>query len=182
MIACHISCKLECLGPGASGCVECRSGYSKENNTCTGQSTKLHSSLSARISVETFFVLISDVDECSGESNPCDSETETCQNLLGSYVCKCLEGLVKSSDGKCVTEVEIPPNDKPKPKKTKKKKRVKKGNTGSTDKSSEKPHYPWYYIIGPLTVLYLVKRFCQPNIVTSAGLILILVITATLSP
>ena len=125
-------------------------------------------------------MLISDVNECSGESNPCDSETETCQNLMGSYVCKCQEGLVKSGDGKCVSEDELPPEEKPK--KTKKKKRVKKGNTKSTDNSVERPHYPWYYTIGPLTVLYLVKRFCQPNIVTSAGLILILVITATLSP
>ena len=36
LTACHISCKLECLGPGASGCVECRNGYSKENEACAG--------------------------------------------------------------------------------------------------------------------------------------------------
>ena len=136
--------------------------------------------LSTRISVD-IIVLISDVDECSSESNPCDSETETCQNLMGSHLCKCQEGLVKSGDGKCVTEDELPPEEKPK-KIKKKKKRVKKGNTRSTDGNPDKPHYPWYYTIGPLTVLYLVKRFCQPNIVTSVGLILILVITAILSP
>ena len=42
-LACHISCKLECLGPGAGGCVECRDGYNMENETCTG---KLHTHIS----------------------------------------------------------------------------------------------------------------------------------------
>lgn len=123
-----------------------------------------------------------DVDECSDdESSPCDSEREVCQNLVGSYVCKCKDGLFKSSEGTCVTEEELPPEEKPK-KVVKKKKKSKKGNQDKKDTSSERPHYPWYYTIGPISVLYLVKRFCQPNIVTSAGLILIVVITATLSP
>ena len=120
------------------------------------------------------------MDECSGEAVPCDLETEVCQNLLGSYVCKCREGLIKSSDGSCVTEDQLPPEERPK--KAKKKRRVKKGNPESQDNSPDMPHYPWYYTIGPLSLLYVVKRFCQPNIVTSAGLILIVVITATLSP
>ena len=127
-------------------------------------------------------IFVSDVNECLDESGPCDSETEVCQNLMGSYVCKCREELVKSPDGRCIPEVELPPEVKPK--KPKKKKKSKKGKaTDSKDESSSQhPQYPWYYTIGPLTLLYLVKRFCQPNIVTSAGLILFVVISATLSP
>ena len=126
-------------------------------------------------------MFVSDVDECTSESNPCEPETEICQNMIGSHVCKCRDGLVKSSDGKCVTEDELPPEEKPK-KVKKKKKKSKKGNAELKDIDPEKPQYPWYYTIGPLTLLYVVKRFCQPNIVTSAGLILIVIITATLSP
>ena len=124
--------------------------------------------------------LVSDLDECSDESSPCDSETEVCQNLMGSYVCKCQEGLVKSTDGRCISEEELPPEVKPK--KPKKKKKSKKGKGESKDESSQQPYYPWYYTIGPVTLLFLVKKFCQPNIVTSAGLILFVVISATLSP
>lgn len=126
-------------------------------------------------------MFVSDLDECSDESSPCDSETEVCHNLMGSYICKCRDGLVKSSDGKCVSEEELPPEEKPK-KVKKKKKKSKKGNQESKEAGPQKPHYPWYYTIGPLTLLYIVKRFCQPTIVTSAGLILIVVVTATLSP
>ena len=124
---------------------------------------------------------VTDIDECSDESNPCDSEREVCKNMVGSYVCKCQDGLFKSSEGICVTEDELPPEEKPK-KVVKKKKKLKKGNKDSKDERSDRPHYPWYHIIGPLTLLFLVRRFCEPNLVTSAGLILILVITATLSP
>ena len=126
----------------------------------------------------TFTFYCSDVNECSLEdSTPCDSETEVCHNLMGSYVCKCREGLVKSTDGRCIPEEELPPEVKPK--KPKKKKKSKKGKVEPKD---ERPHYPWYYTIGPVTLLFLVKKFCQPNIVTSAGLILFVVISATLSP
>ena len=131
----------------------------------------------------SWFELISvlDVNECSEESSPCDSETETCQNLMGSYICKCREGLVKSTDGSCIPEEDLPPEVKPK--KPKKKKKSKKGKADSKEEEgSQRPQYPWYYTIGPLTLLFLVKKFCQPNIVTSAGLILFVVVSAKLSP
>ena len=131
----------------------------------------------------SWFELISvlDVNECSEESSPCDSETETCQNLMGSYICKCHEGLVKSTDGSCIPEEDLPPEVKPK--KPKKKKKSKKGKADSKEEEgSQRPQYPWYYTIGPLTLLFLVKKFCQPNIVTSAGLILFVVVSAKLSP
>ena len=121
------------------------------------------------------------MDECSGDSNPCNLETEVCHNLVGSHICKCKEGLIKSSEGVCLTEDQLPPEERPK--KVKKKKKSKKGKTETqTTTDPDKPHYPWYYVIGPLTVLYIVKRFCQPNLVTSAGFILIVALTATLSP
>ena len=104
---------------------------------------------------------VTDIDECSDESNPCDSEREVCHNMVGSYVCKCQDGLFKSSEGTCVTEEELPPEDKPQ-KVVKKKKKSKKGKQDSKDASSERPHYPWYYLIGPLTLLFLVSRFASP--------------------
>jgi hypothetical protein len=129
-----------------------------------------------------YLTSVSDVNECSEDSSPCDLETEVCQNLMGSHICKCREGLVKSADGSCIPEEDLPPEVKPK--KPKKKKKSKKGKAAdsSKDESSRQPQYPWYYTIGPLTLLYLVKKFCQPNVVTSAGLILFVVISATLSP
>lgn len=37
VIACHVSCALECTGPGKAGCVECRKGYEQLNGSCEGK-------------------------------------------------------------------------------------------------------------------------------------------------
>ena len=36
LVACHLTCLLACTGPGPSGCVECKDGFVKENDTCMG--------------------------------------------------------------------------------------------------------------------------------------------------
>ncbi|KAL5515239.1 hypothetical protein EMCRGX_G000378 [Ephydatia muelleri] len=72
--ACHSTCSLACTGPGPTGCVECKDGFVKENDTCV------------------------DVNEC--HSGVCDVDTEVCHNLEGTYSCGCKEGFVRQK-GKC---------------------------------------------------------------------------------
>ncbi|XP_065910736.1 cysteine-rich with EGF-like domain protein 2 isoform X2 [Dysidea avara] len=75
--ACHVACLLACTGPGKQGCVECKSGYGQVNGLCE------------------------DVNECEAEEDPCELETEICDNLPGTFMCKCKPGHEKV-DGKCV--------------------------------------------------------------------------------
>lgn len=72
--ACHASCALDCTGPGPSGCLKCKPGYFKENDTCV------------------------DFDECL--LDVCDTDTEVCLNTEGSHMCNCKEGFVRQK-GKC---------------------------------------------------------------------------------
>ena len=37
LTACHVSCALECTGPGKGGCVECKKGYEQLNGSCEGR-------------------------------------------------------------------------------------------------------------------------------------------------
>ena len=137
----------------------------------------------------TFYLyMVIDIDECEVEPSPCDSEKEVCSNLVGTYVCKCKEGLVKGEDGKCVTEEErdrqvgerTMKNQK---KKKKKKKKSKKGKVeGDVGEEEMRQHYSWYYALAPLTSSYLVYKYWKPNLVTSMGIILFICVSSTLSP
>ena len=128
-----------------------------------------------------------DVDECEQlDPAPCDNETETCHNLMGTYVCKCKKGLVKV-DGKCVPEDSVkttksPPSaDKPK-KKKKKAKKSKKSPEAAEGKEKGHRRYPWYYTTGPLALLFVTYKYSRPNLVTSAGLALVLALVAVVAP
>ena len=117
-----------------------------------------------------------DADECSIDTHTCDIETEVCHNLAGTYVCKCKQGLFKTDDGKCVFEEPT----KPKKTKKKKKKKSKKGKDIKEEGDDSPRQYPWYYTLGPLTLLFVVQKYWKPNLVTSAGLILFLVVSYTM--
>ena len=65
--------------------------------------------------------LYTDINECEGVT-PCESETETCSNLIGSFKCKCKPGLVRV-EGNCVEKIAKESNSK---KRKKKKKTTKK--------------------------------------------------------
>ncbi len=56
-----------------------------------------------------------DIDECTNTPGPCDPDTEVCVNLEGTFSCRCTDGLVKNTDGQCISP----------PKKTKKKRKNK---------------------------------------------------------
>ncbi|XP_053372749.1 uncharacterized protein LOC123561027 [Mercenaria mercenaria] len=46
---------------------------------------------------------VTDVDECSSDVNPCtESHKTVCENNLGSYLCKCVDGFELDSNGTCV--------------------------------------------------------------------------------
>ena len=93
-----------------------------------------------------------DADECSIDTHTCDIETEVCHNLAGTYVCKCKQGLFKTDDGKCVSEEPT----KPKKTKKKKKKKSKKGKDIKEEGDDSPRQYPWYYTLGPLTLLFVI--------------------------
>ena len=114
-----------------------------------------------------------DIDECSQESNTCNVETEVCQNLVGTHLCKCKQGLVRV-DGKCVPEPEKPAPTQPPPtkKSKKKKKKSKKG------KEKGPLMFPWYHTVAPLMLLFLTYKYAKPNLVTSGMILLVLAIAA----
>ena len=101
---------------------------------------------------------------------------------------------MKGEDGRCVTrEVRDKQRQARKEKKKKKKKKrmeaEARGNEGeelvggADDDGVEirRVHYPWYYILGPLSGSYVVCKYWRPNMVTSVGIILFISISATLS-
>ena len=109
-----------------------------------------------------------DINECEGES-PCDGDTETCSNLIGSFKCKCNPGLIRV-DEKCVEKVVKEPK-KPK----KKKKKTKKGES---EEEPVRPDFPWYHILAPLTLAIITYKYSQPTLVTSVVMTLPLIIAA----
>lgn len=123
-----------------------------------------------------------DVDEC--EADPCDTPTEYCSNLVGTYVCKCADELVRGEDGVCVTEEERRRiRDSMKQAKKKRKKKKKKGNP--EEEEEEKvwgKNYSWYYTVAPLVVTFLIYKYWRPNLVTAMGTILFISASATLGP
>ena len=92
-------------------------------------------------------------------------------------------------DSKCVPEDEAPKSTKsasqtPGAKKKKKKvKKPKKKSSESTEGKEEGPRrYPWYYTTGPLALFFVTYKYTKPNLVTSAGLVLVLALVAVISP
>ena len=47
--------------------------------------------------METDFIL-SDIDECSSETDPCDDQSY-CVNTVGSYSCPCKQGFTHTARG-----------------------------------------------------------------------------------
>ena len=120
--------------------------------------------------MDNFLFFFLDVNEC--ESSPCDQSTELCSNTAGSYACKCLQGLVRSGEGKCVPDANL---DEAGQKKSKKKRKSKKG-AGSKNTEQQQPGaedditrvvFPWYHIMLPLVLLWIVYKYSQPSLYTS---------------
>jgi hypothetical protein len=53
--------------------------------------------------LQTFHFLYSDINECTGGSNPC---SDICENTIGSYVCKCNDGR-RAKDATTCIGIEI---------------------------------------------------------------------------
>ena len=123
-----------------------------------------------------------DIDECEDSPGPCNSETEACSNLPGTYTCKCQTGYVKGEEGRCVTQEQRDQQREAKKAKKKKKKRKKKGNEKEEEKEEEEERrvYGWSYGVVPLTLAYLACKYWRPNAVTSALIILFVAMSATL--
>lgn len=124
-----------------------------------------------------------DIDECEDSPGPCDSETEVCSNLPGTYTCKCRAGHVKGEEGRCVTQDQRDQqrDQQREAKKTKKKRRKKKqGNHEEVEEEEERRVYAWYYGVVPLTLAYLACKYWRPNAITSALIILFVAMSATL--
>ena len=74
-----------------------------------------------------------------------------------------------------------PPTTKPKKKKKKKKKKTTTEGKGK-EEVEHQPRYPWYYTIGPLALLFLTQKYIEPNLVTSLGMFIALILIAVLHP
>ena len=48
-----------------------------------------------------------DIDECSRGTHDCISETETCRNTVGSYVCDCAENFSRDEDNICQLQCSL---------------------------------------------------------------------------
>ncbi len=89
-------------------------------------------------------------------------------------------------EGVCEEQQEEEEETQPEPtkkraKKTKKKPKSKtKGNDPEDD--MERREYPWYFIMGPLALLFVTQKYVKPNLVTSAGLVLVLTLVAVIHP
>ena len=109
---------------------------------------------------------------------------------MGSHTCKCLSGLVRGEEGDCITREEREEARSRQAKKAKKKAKKKKkalaakqeGNVEEEEELLTRRHYAWYYALAPLTAAYLVYKSWRPNLVTSLGILLFVVVSATLNP
>ena len=76
-------------------------------------------------------------------------------------------------EGKCVAKVTTTTE----PKKKKKKKKSKKGNAQEEEEDNRRT-FPWYHILAPLSLATITYKYSEPNLVTSALLVLVLAIAA----
>lgn len=95
-------------------------------------------------------------------------------------MCRCKEGLVRR-EGVCV---ELATKSKPTkaPEKKKKKKSSSKGNQEEEEEEIDRREFPWYFTVGPLACLFLTVKYVRPNMVTGAGLVLVMVLIAIRQP
>ena len=116
-----------------------------------------------------------DVNECDVET-PCNNETETCDNLPGTFMCKCKSGYEKV-EGKCEVVVKKP----------KKKKNSSKSRKSTPESASPTPtegngreHYSFFHILGPLLIGLGVYWYIQPNLLISCSLLGAIILTILL--
>ena len=62
--------------------------------------------LSAREITHSYWMCLTDVDECENGTNDCDPVFGTCENTVGSYTCQCEPGF--TGDGKSCSGKVIP--------------------------------------------------------------------------
>ncbi len=76
--------------------------------------------------------------------------------------------------------MEVESKSKQVDQKKKKKKKKKKSVISNSEKGKEmddgidRREFPWYFLLGPLALLFVTYKYVRPNLVTSAGLILVL--------
>ena len=110
--------------------------------------------------------------------NPCNNDTETCDNLPGTFMCRCKPGYEKV-DGKCEVVVKKP-------------KKKKKNSTNSRKSTSEaakpapaegngKEQYSFFHILGPLLISLGVYWYIEPNLLISCSLLGVIVMTILLN-
>ena len=91
-------------------------------------------------------------------------------------------------DSKCVPDdnakstKSASQTDKPKKKKKVKKSKQPSEPAEGKEKGTGPRRYSWYYTTGPLALLFVTYKYSKPNLVTSAGLVLVLALAAVLSP
>ena len=106
------------------------------------------------------------------EESPCDADSETCSNLIGSFKCKCNSGLIRV-EGRCVEKVAK--EKKESKKKTKKKKKKAKKDVGEGESGTKRMQFPWYHTLAPLSLAILTYKYSQPNLFTSVSMAVLLV-------
>lgn len=113
-----------------------------------------------------------DINECEVES-PCNNETEACDNLPGTFMCKCKPGYEKV-EGKCEVVVK-------KPKKKKNSSKSRKPTTRPTPtEGNGREQYSFFHILGPLLIGLGVYWYIQPNLLISCSLLGAIVLTVLL--
>lgn len=115
-----------------------------------------------------------DINECEVE-NPCNNETEICDNLPGTFMCKCKPDYEKV-EGKCEIVVK-----KPEKKKKKKSSKSRKTETKPTHtEGNEREQYSFFHILGPLLISLGVYWYTEPNLLVSCSLLGAVIMTMLL--
>jgi len=119
------------------------------------------------------YTLFSDINECEVE-NPCNNETEVCDNLPGTFMCKCKPGYEKVK-GKCEAVVMKPV----KKKKNSSKSRKTKTKPAHTE-GNERKEYSFFHILGPLLISLGIYWYTKPNLFISCSLLVATILTILL--
>ena len=148
--------------------MECKKGYEQLNGSCEG---KLLSSFLHKM-VHIFV----DIDECK-EENSCNNETEICDNLPGTFMCKCKPGYEKV-EGKCEVVIKKPKKKKNTPKSRKSTAETVTKPTPTEGNTREK--YSFFHILGPLLISLGVYWYIEPNLIISCSLLGVIILTIIL--
>lgn len=119
--------------------------------------------------------MFADVNECN-EADPCNTETEICDNLPGTFMCKCKPGYEKV-DGKCEVVVKKP--KKQKKNSSKLRKPTVEART-SLGEGNEREQYSFFHILGPLLISWGVYWYIEPNLLISCTLLGAIIMTILL--